>query len=173
MEASQLFVEKRLLGWSSPVPEFEAAQRIVETLKNHMLVMIAFPYVPHIVVILPIMQYISIKADYVWTLQYRSKPKRPWKAQKAGTVFSILYLCSIVVVGIPSAIFFLATKTFPKNCDIQDDNVGLCVSGLDAKNNCLTDPGSPYYYLYGGPTAERGTLASYPSQVLPLARSLT
>ena len=126
--------------------------------------MLAFPFVPMIVIFVPIVSYLSFKLEVHNTLKHRCKPKRPWKAQKAGSVFSLLYLISTVFVGIPMVIFFLASHTFPKNCDIQDNNVGLCRSDINAKNICMTDVTSPYYYLYGG-EGIRGTLSDYPSMI--------
>ena len=126
--------------------------------------MLAFPFAPMIVIFVPIVSFLSFKLEVHNTLKHRCKPKRPWKAQKAGSVFSLLYLISIVIIGIPMAIFFLATHTFPKNCDLQDNNVGLCISDLNTKNICMTDVTSPYYYLYGG-DGVRGTLSSYPAMI--------
>ena len=126
--------------------------------------MLAFPFVPMIVIFVPIVLFLSFKAEKHNTLKHRCKPHRPWKAQRAGSVFSLLYLISIVTIGLPMAIFFLATHTFPKNCDIQDNNIGLCSSSLNAQNVCLTDSTSPYYYLYGG-EGLRGTFSKYPALI--------
>ena len=140
--------------------EFAIAQRIVETLNLISVVFLSFPYAPLSLVFLPFFLYITLKWEKYTTLRFQSKPKRPWKAQKAGTVFTMFYLISLFLIGIPSVIFFLATKTFPKNCDIQDDYVDLCAYHPYSGNVCTTDIYSPYYDSYGDPSVFR-----YPASI--------
>lgn len=155
---------RRGFAWPSVTDEFETADRIVNAMKLQGLVMITLPFVPLVVLFVPFFVFFDFKVEQYATLKYRTKPKRPWKAQKAGSVFSLLYLVSIIALGLPAAIFFLATRTFPKNCDIQDNHIGLCVTIPNPQNICLTDPDSPYYYNFGG-EGIRGTLSKYPAMI--------
>ena len=126
--------------------EFAIAKRIVETLNLISVVFLSFPYAPLSLIFLPFLLYSTLKWEKYTTLKFQSKPRRPWKAQKAGSVFTMFYLISLISIGIPSGIFFLATSTFPKACSLQDVNVRLCLtSELSASNECILNENSPYY----------------------------
>lgn len=76
-------------------------------------------------------------------------------------MFTTFYLFSLLLIGIPSAVFFLATPTFPKNCNIQDNNINLCITAVDAiTRTCTTDHQSNYYDIYG-----RGSPSKYPKNI--------
>jgi hypothetical protein len=78
-----------------------------------------------------------------------------------GTVFTTFYLFSLLLIGIPSAIFFLATPAFSKNCNIQDNNINLCLTAVDTiTRTCKTDIQSDYYDIYG-----RGSPSKYPFNI--------
>ena len=129
--------------------EFAIAQRIVETLNLISVVFLSFPYAPLSLIFLPFLLYGTLKWEKYTTLRFQSKPRRPWKAQKAGSVFTMFYLISLLSIGIPSGIFFLATSTFPKSCTLQDMNVKLCLTPLLSNSNvCTLDKSSPYYNYY-------------------------
>ena len=128
--------------------EFAIANRIVETLNLISVVYLSFPFAPLSLMFLPFLLYITLKWEKYTTLRFQSKPKRPWKAEKAGAVFTMFYLISLCIIGIPSGIFFFATKTFPKSCAFQDDYIQLCLTRV-IEGMCETNAASPYYTLYG------------------------
>ena len=80
-------------------------------------------------------------------LSYNGRPKKTWKAQNSGVIFTSFYLCTLMIIGLPAIFYFLSTKTFPKNCDIQDSNVELCADSV-TNNVCTTDSDSDFYTAY-------------------------
>ena len=60
----------------------------------------------------PPAQLLSVQAFIIQWLY--AKPKEPWKGQKAVLVFARLYNCTVILVGVSTALFFLNTTTFPK-----------------------------------------------------------
>jgi hypothetical protein len=70
--------------------------------------MLAFPYAPLILFFLPVMQYLSIKWESWLIFRYYSKPKRSWHAQQASTTFTVFYLASVFLIGIPAAFLALS-----------------------------------------------------------------
>ena len=129
--------------------EFSIASSIVSMLYLATISMLIFPYAPITIIIVPLMLFILLKWEkYIMLHLYRS-PKRPWKAQKAGEVFSIFYLLSFFLVGIPSSTFFFSVSSFAKDCGIQDTYIHLCSnSTLDASNDCSLRESSVFYNLY-------------------------
>ena len=133
--------------------EFNIASSIVSMLYLATISMLIFPYAPITIVIVPIMLFILLKWEkYVMLHLYRS-PKRPWKAQKAGEVFSIFYLLSFFLVGIPSSTFFFSVSSFAKDCSIQDSYTHLCSNSTNSTNNvCSLRDSSIFFDLYNDPT---------------------
>jgi len=79
-----------------------------------------------------------------------SKAEKVWNAAQSGVIFTGFYLVTLILVGLPAAMYFLSTKTFPKECSIQDHYVGLCSSTVSSTTNlCTTDSSSEFYTLYG------------------------
>lgn len=83
------------------------------------LAMLMFPFAPLALIIVPLLFFLLLKWEKFVMLHLYRIPKRPWKAQKAGEVFSFFYLVSFFLVGIPSSAFFLSVTTFAKSCSIQ------------------------------------------------------
>ena len=59
-------------------------------------------------------------------MNYMHKAEKVWNAQQSGVIFTGFYLVTLILVGLPAAMYFLSSETFPKECDIQDTFVGLC-----------------------------------------------
>lgn len=129
--------------------EFSIASNIVQLQNFINIALLSFPFVPLGIILVPLFIYLNAKFDYFMIMQFQCKPKRPWKAQKAGKVFTTFYLLSLFLVAIPASLFFLSTRTFPKSCSIQDNYVNLCSSDGPSVSECVTNPNSIYYSAYG------------------------
>jgi hypothetical protein len=132
--------------------EFKLANSLVGLLDLVGKAFLLFPFNPLSIILLPIFLYIQIKWEGFVMLRYYSKPKRPWRSQKARQVFAYIYLATIMVIAIPVTIAFLSFKTLPKSCDIQDDNIDLCLNDVTLKNGnyvCDVNPSSKYYDDFG------------------------
>lgn len=145
-----------LVGWMpvmvnkyiTPLQRFEMniAQRMVALLYFISLMMLAFPFSPLVVVLMPIMMAIRIKWEKTVTLKFYAKPKDIWQAHKAGSFFVLFYMGSLTMIALPAMLVFLSQHTFSKDCDKQDDFVGLCAGAIHASNNtCSMDTTSDYY----------------------------
>jgi hypothetical protein len=129
--------------WPLEKWEFEIADRLVAMLNFIGMIHLSFPFAPITIVFVPIYLAINIYWESWLTQKYLIKPIRPWKAQKAGKIFGLFYLSTVLLLGMASTIIFLNTETYPKNCDIQDDYVNLCSSSIDpATNICTIDEDS-------------------------------
>ena len=133
---------------ATPKKEFNIAQRMVAMLYFVSLMLLNFPFSPLSVIILPFMLSARIKWEKYVTLKFYAKPKAVWTAHKAGSFFVLFYIMSLTFVGIPSAVYFLSRETFPKSCDIQDADIGLCSADLTDDDTCTLNPNSNYYSLY-------------------------
>ena len=51
--------------------------------------------------------------------EYYAKPKRPWKAQKAGATFILYYFVTVFVLLVLPVLYFMNTTTFSKDCLLQ------------------------------------------------------
>ena len=125
--------------------EMNIAQRMVALLYFISLMMLAFPFSPLVVVFMPIMMALRIKWEKTWTLKFYAKPKDIWLAHKAGSFFVLFYMASLTLVALPAMLLFLSQHTFAKDCDRQDDFIGLCAGAIDADNKCSLDSTSEYY----------------------------
>jgi hypothetical protein len=127
-------------------------------------IFLSIPLAPLSIIFVPIYFFVIIKWQRFMTLKYWLKPKRPWKAHRAGLAFAKLFLVIVLFVGVPATTYFLNSKTFPKNCSIQDQHVGLCLTPIgvstSSPNVCVTDPNSIYYTSYGGSSSSGTTAGS-------------
>ncbi len=73
-----------------------------------------------------------------------SRPKRPWNPQKAGLTFTVFYSLTYLTFGVSALLFFYFVKTFPKDCALQDEFVGLCLADTydAASETCELDAAS-------------------------------
>lgn len=132
-------------------PEFDVASQFVSTMAFVALIFVSFPFVPLTMIIVPLYLFMDLKVQLWVTRRLYKKPSRPWQAEKAGVVFTAVYLANWMLVGVPSAVYFISSRTFPKNCDIQDDSVGLCSGDIDADTHVCSDinSNSPFFSTYG------------------------
>lgn len=132
-----------------PKKEFSIAQRMVSLLYFVSLMTLTFPFAPLSVIFFPIMLSIRIKWEKYISLNFYSKPQSLWAPHKAGSFFSMFFLISLLIVAIPSSIYFLSRETFPKDCSIQDNYIGLCTDNIEnGGDTCDLDIHSDYYKLY-------------------------
>ena len=82
---------EKLLGIPHKLEEFNIATKIVELLITVSYVLASFPFAPLSILFMPIYLFVDFRFNYVLTMHYFMKPKRPWKASKAGSVFT----CSV------------------------------------------------------------------------------
>lgn len=130
-------------------PEFEVADQMVKRMNFVGLVFASFSFCPMTLIFVPIFLIIAFKYEKNVIKHFYVKPNRPWQGQKAGLVYISFYLASFVLVGVSVCAFFFTTKTFAKNCDIQDDGVHLCLGEVDSTSNvCTSNPSSEYYSAY-------------------------
>ena len=82
-------------------------------------ILLAIPFVPLVSLLTPIIIYFNVLFQYYAFMWFYRKPERPWKAQKAGAVFTYFYLITVLLLGCSATVYFLTSPTFPKSCDIQ------------------------------------------------------
>ena len=90
----------------------------------------------------------SIRFEVYCYSEYYAKPKRPWKAEKAGALFILYYFVSVITLLVLPVLYFMNTTTFAKDCDIQDDTVHLCDGLINDKDICIQDKNSNYYDFF-------------------------
>ena len=98
---------------------FEIVDSMVGRLNFAMIEMVRIPFAPQTIIVTPILLFLSVKLEKWITINLKNKPKRPWKAQKAGLVFTSFYMMSMVLIGLPVFFYFYYSHTFPKDCSIQ------------------------------------------------------
>lgn len=129
--------------------EFDTASTMVSVLYFAGLIVLTLPFTPLSLIFSPIMLALRFKWEAWVSSNYSSKPKKPWQVHAAGRTFTIFYLITLVFIGVSSSFFFLGKNTFAKSCDIQDDNVMLCLGSLNPVTEvCTIDPSSKFYSLY-------------------------
>lgn len=138
--------------YSTPKKEFNLAQRMVSLLYFVSLMTLTFPFAPLSVVFFPLMLSLRIKWEKYVSLKFYSKPQSLWAPHKAGSFFAMFFLISILIVAIPASVYFLSRTTFPKDCILQDNDIGLCDGDLDSDNTCNLNIDSEYYNLYSKPS---------------------
>ena len=140
--------------------EFSIADNMVAMFYTAGLHLLLFPFAPLSIVFMPLMLASKIKFEKEIMIPLYAKPKKPWKAQKAGAVFTLFYMCTIIVISLPAAGFFLLTESFPKECSIQDDHLGLCLTAISDSNICTISSDSVYYDYFSSSARCNG---GYPS----------
>lgn len=130
--------------------EFDVPNEMVKKFSMLGLVFMLIPFAPLAMTLVPIGLYIDLKWQVFFTKRLYTKPKRPWKAQKASLIFSAFYSFTYAILGISSLIFFFSTKTFPKDCAIQDAHARLCVADTYDSNTqtCQQNEDSKYHYIF-------------------------
>ncbi|CAM9791921.1 unnamed protein product, partial [Phaeothamnion confervicola] len=153
-----LRLASHLQGQPHVKAEFEVAKSLVGLLYFQALLLAAFPLFPLGIVFGAALLYSSFKFEKRLLLRHHSKPKRPWRAQDAGSVFVRFYLATLLLLGLPTTYYVMTSQTFPKQCAIQDASVGLC-SGSDgngvpvalaANETCTMDAASVWYEEFSG-----------------------
>ena len=152
---------------------FEIEPSMINLFSYMSLVMITFPFAPLSLIFMPLAFYTKIKWEVWVMLNYNARPKKTWKAQNSGVIFTSFYLCTLMIIGLPAIFYFLSTKSFPKNCDIQDTYIELCATTV-TNNVCTTDSNSEFYSSYGSTTYPGdicedacGPFVSYDSTLTP------
>ena len=140
------------LGDFEPFP-FEVEPAMINLFNTMSLVMIAFPFAPQAMIFLPLAIYGNVKVEVFCMMAFNGKPERTWKSHQSGVIFTSFYVVTLCIIGIPTAIMFLSSGTFSKNCDLQDQFVGLCVDDIDtADNRCEKlkglDSNNKFYDFY-------------------------
>jgi len=143
-----------VMGWAFKTPReeiekepFDIVESMVNLLNFAMIEMLRIAFAPQTLILTPVMLYIQVKVEKWVVYDLFTKPKRPWKAQKAGMVFSAFYFMSFIMVGVPVLIYFYQVKTFPKNCDIQDNSMGICTDAL-VNDVCTVSSSSDYFTAF-------------------------
>lgn len=108
--------------------EFDIATFMVDLLNFAIIQLMLFPFAPLTMIFTPALIAITVLWQRKVLLGLYAKPLRPWKAEKAGTAFTLFYLFSLLLVAFPVAIFFFSVETFPKSCSIQVKIQRRCVS---------------------------------------------
>lgn len=80
--------------------------------------------------------------------EYYAKPKRPWKAAKAGALFIKYYFVSVIILLVLPVLYFMNTLTFAKSCDIQDNSTNLCNDVINNDDICTQDKNSKYHNFF-------------------------
>ena len=162
-----------------PFP-FEVEPAMINLFNNMSLVMITFPFAPQAMVFLPISIYISVKVEVFAICTFNGKPERTWKAHQSGVIFTSFYLLTLVLIGLPTAVYFLSCTSFPKDCLIQDWDIGLCNAEMDYNNICEKDPTDKYYPFYSNINYPKdicskscGPFVDYEYNMLPFKQVLT
>lgn len=130
--------------------EFHVSDNMVKRLDWMGLVFAAVPFCPMGFVFMPILLGIGFKWERYVIRKHYAKPTRMFSGQKAGLIYTFFYLCTFLTIGMTMAGYFFTSKTFAKECAIQDQYVDLCdpASTLASDNTCTMDPSSEYYGFY-------------------------
>lgn len=129
--------------------EFSVADSMIGTLYFLGLIVMAIPFMPLILIVVPIAVVLRFKFETFTSLRFFVKSTTSLPPTQVRKTFSVYYFLTVAFVGVCSTCFFLATRTFPKLCEIQDRSVGLCTDEVDvATELCSLDENSPYYDLY-------------------------
>jgi hypothetical protein len=139
--------------------EFIVAPNMIKRLNFIGLNLLALPFCPFLLILLPILLFCGFKLEKLILKYYYTKPSRPWKGGKAGFIYTSLYLISFLCIGITVNSYFFISKTFAKSCELQDQSIGLCLDGTydSTAMTCSFDTSSKFYSYYGG--------TSYPKAV--------
>lgn len=138
----------KMIGRPYKKSEFQVADNMVKRLNLVGLVYATIPFSPLAVVFYPPLFALGFKWEKYVVREYYAKPTRPFSGQKAGLMYAFFYFCTFLAIALPTAAYFLTTKTFAKSCSIQDDHVGLCAGALNGNNTCVQSTVSEYYAFY-------------------------
>ena len=126
--------------------EFDVAGKTVSLLYFQGVIFATLPWLPLTTPIILFLFYINFKFDYFFLHHYEKKPEKPWKAQDSGLFYIKFYLNTLLIIGFVSIYFFFSTQSFPKNCEYQDDSIGLCANNTIAPfTTCPLNKDSEYY----------------------------
>jgi hypothetical protein len=129
--------------------EFSVASSMMSMLYLIGLIVLAVPFVPLLLVLSPIIIVLRFKFDVYMTMHYFIKPIYSIPSSQVRKTFSVYYFLTVSFIGICSVCFFLATRTFPKECAQQDRYVGLCADAVDESTSlCTLATSSQFYELY-------------------------
>lgn len=128
--------------------EFQVSDGMVKRLNLMGLSFAAATFSPLTFAIMPLLLYVGFKWEKWVIKRHYVKPLRPFSGQKAALIYTFFYLCTIVAIGITFSAYFLTTRTFIKECSLQDNYVHLCGSSLSSDNTCSLDTGSDFYDFY-------------------------
>lgn len=130
--------------------EFDVADKMVGRLNFMGLIFASFPFCPMTLIFMPWFLIVGFKFEKNVVKYLYVKPERPWQGQKAGLVYSLFYLISFILVGVSVCAYFFSTKTFAKQCSLQDAFVHLCADtvGSIGPNQCTLNPSNDYYQFY-------------------------
>jgi hypothetical protein len=131
--------------------EFIVAPMMIQKLNFLGLSFLALPFAPALYIFLPFLMFTSFKLEKMILKHYYYKPLRPWKGQKAGFLFTSLYLSTFIFIGLSVSSYFFISNSFVKSCDMQDNSIHLCQSDtFDSSTNiCSVKTSSSYYDSYG------------------------
>jgi hypothetical protein len=140
----------RFFHWEYKKDEFDVASSMVKRLGFIGLIFASLPFCPSLILFVPIFLVIGFKYEKQVIKYYYSKPKRQWQGQSAGLVYIAFYCTTFVLIGLSVSAYFFSSKTFPKNCNIQDASIQLCKDevGSLGDNICTTNTNSKYYSMY-------------------------
>lgn len=138
--------------------DFEVQISIIENVNQAAMCMVLFIFCPVSLIFFPIVLGISVKIERYICEAFYTKSKRMWDLDKAMVIYTFFYFLSFCIVCIPSIVFFLSTKTFPKACDIQDNSVGICLHPVNENGVCEVSSSSSYFIGEGNATLGAGTL---------------
>ena len=123
--------------------EFDLVVQTISLLYFIGLIVLTVPIVPLVFVFVPIILGLRLSFDVYYTLNFVSKPKISMKVYEFKKLFSVLLLLTVGSIVIISSNFFFWGGRFPKNCSIQDKDVGLCTSSI-VSDICSINLYSPY-----------------------------
>jgi hypothetical protein len=144
-------------SWSKS--EFDLVVQTISFVYFIGFIVLIVPIVPLAFVFVPIIFGIRLSCEVYITLNFVSKPKISMKVYEFKKLFSVLQLLTVGSVVMISSYFFFWGGNFPKNCSIQDNNVGLCSSSI-ISDKCSINLYSPYYDFFSNPSYCRD---GYPS----------
>eukprot|EP00752_Nemacystus_decipiens_P012474 g11048.t1 len=126
-------------------PEFEVAKRMVGLLYFQALILAAYPFFPMGTVFVAPFLILSFKFEKKLLTTFQSKPKGRLKAHDGYSFFIKFYLATLVLLGVMATLFLIGGTTFAKDCNFQDQGVGLCGAELDTNFACTLSTDNTFY----------------------------
>jgi hypothetical protein len=112
------------------------------------LVIFAIPFCPMILLISPIIFALRFRFDIKSALGHMTRPKSSVPVHQIKFLLSVLHFVTVCFFGIIAAYLFLDNHHLPKDCAIQDLDIGLCASDVLDDDLCTLDSGSVYNYYF-------------------------